>query len=107
MRSNNVTEKATKTVFLLGVLNLCMAPLLSNSSTGLLLMMIVNGSVITHLHSLGKKRRPASNALAAANSLFMDKADRELNEIENAFRNIINGGAAVHDDVLAVVFRRR
>ena len=107
MRSNNVTEKATKTVFLLGVLNLCIAPFLSSSTTGLLMLAFINGSVITHLHGIGKKRRPASNAIAAANSFFMDRADRELNDVENAFRNIINGGAAVHDDILGVVLRRR
>lgn len=106
MRSSSVTEKATKTVLLMSVVNLCMAPFLSQSSTGLALMLAVNGGLITHLQSLGKRRRAGSNMLAAANSLFMDKADQELNAIENTFRNIINGGAAIYDDILRAFTRR-
>ncbi len=106
MHRSNVPEKASKTFFLLCAVNLCMAPFLSQSTTGLLSMLIINGALITHLHSIGKRRRPGANAITAANGFFTNRADQELNEVDNALRNIINGGAALFDDICRAVLRR-
>ncbi len=107
MRSNaNVEEKMTKTMTLLGIANVIMSPLLIiDSRVGLVAMLAVNGLLMVNLHEIGRSRRPGSNAIVAVNSIFADRANREVTEADNAIRNIINGGAAIHDE-LALRLRR-
>tara|TARA_R110000868_G_scaffold236416_3_gene490446 strand:+ start:544 stop:867 length:324 start_codon:yes stop_codon:yes gene_type:complete len=101
MRSNsNVEEKMGKTGALLGLANIVMSPLLfSDSRAGLVVMVALNGFLLSHLHGLGKRRRPGSNALSAVHSIFVDPTDREVIETDNTIRNIINGGAAMFDSL--------
>jgi hypothetical protein len=102
--NNNIEEKTIKTAQLVGLANLVCSPLLLiNSQVGLVALIAMNSYLIYSLHGLGKSRRPGANALTKAQSLFSSQTNTNSNEIENGVRNIINGGAALHDEVTAFV----
>jgi len=103
MRSNaNVEEKMTKTGLVLGIANLVMSPLfIIDARVGLVAMLAVNGILLASMHDVGKSRRPGSNALVAANSMFADRSSRQAVATDNAIRNVINGGASFYDEAAA------
>lgn len=111
MRSNaNVDEKMSKTGTVLGIASLLMAPLLLiDARLGLVAMLAVDGILLASMHDVGRRRRPGSNALVVANSIFADRANRQVAETDNAIRNVINGGAALYDDLAtaAEIYSRR
>jgi len=129
-RNDNITEKATKTALLLGAINLFTAPAYNvNTSLGLLISIVANAFSIFKFHEIGKERRAGSNALITihstassyVSSLFSffnpknktsPSLEKEANkqEMDNAGRNVINGGAAVADkitDYINVMTSRR
>ncbi|STX27893.1 Uncharacterised protein [Legionella beliardensis] len=102
MQNNNkkLEEKLVKTSIIIGLGNLIVSPVyLIDSKLGLAFTIAVNAFLIQQLHNIGKSRRPGSNALNSINTFFSSKAAAESSEIENAFRNIINGGDAVYNEV--------
>ena len=105
--NNTVEEKAAKTALLLGALNLVTAPLAilaTNRSLGMLLTIAANVFVIYKLHELGKSRRSGSNMLNTVNTFVSSKLPGDSNiqsaEVDNSVRNIINGGAAITDELV-------
>jgi hypothetical protein len=93
--------KTIKTLELLGALNLIMSPLLLvDLKFGVGAMIILNGLVLNYLHNLGLSRRPASNLMVRTYSMFAPHLRTESLEINNGLRNIVNGGAAVFDELV-------
>ncbi|QRN02423.1 hypothetical protein GH742_00185 [Legionella sp. MW5194] len=100
----SLEEKAlkTRTVFLAA--NLIVLPFYCIDSTfGLAVSIVVNAVLLKALHDLGQSRRPGSNLLHATNRFFSNMTGREnAEELNNTFRNVINGGAAVYDEMSLV-----
>ncbi|KTD45912.1 hypothetical protein Lrub_2709 [Legionella rubrilucens] len=100
----SLEEKAlkTRTVFLAA--NLIVLPFYCIDSTfGLAVSVALNVVLLKVLHDLGQSRRPGSNLLNAADRFFSNMTGRNHEDLNNTFRNIINGGAAVYDE-MSVVF---
>lgn len=99
-------EKVQKTGLLMGLVNLIVSPLyIVDSKMGLTVAIAANAAVLYQLHELGKSRRPGSNAINKIKTFFSSQTDTNSSEVNNAFRNIINGGAAVHDELTSFVPR--
>jgi len=100
---NNIQEKTQKTAQLVGVANLVTSPLLLvDLRIGITALIAVNSILLYYLHGLGKSRRPGSNALNTVSTFFAAQTNTNSNEIENTFRNIVNGGAALHDECRSI-----
>lgn len=100
----NLQEKIEKTgaVFLVAnILSLGVAALFLDTKFCFLALVVSNASLIYHLHEIGKSNRVGSNLIVNMASFFA--SSRLANEIkeENAIRNVINGGAAIYDEVVA------
>lgn len=108
-RNDNTPEtKAIKTALLLGVINLATSPLYCISgSASSLLALVVNALSIFQFHELGKSRRPGANFATKGWSLFASWVSPispvETNEVDNTYRNIINGGAAIADETINTI----
>lgn len=94
-------EKAIKSFVVLGVTNLVVEGLgyLSQTNLGLIGSLALNGVLLYSMHELGRRRRPGANLRTRAGSFFASVIDAPSSDLENAFRNIINGGAAMYDEV--------
>jgi len=119
MQRNDDTEQAVKTALLLGAINFLVTPAYGiSTSVGILMSIGTNVFSIFKLHELGKERRIGANALTNIQSTFFsntssffalfsyrnkisDSLKNEANnkEMDNASKNIINGGAAVVDKI--------
>ncbi|STX50409.1 Uncharacterised protein [Legionella busanensis] len=96
-----VEEKAANTSKLLGLVNLIITPLYAlDTKVGLTVTLTANAFLLSYLHELGKRRRPGSNTINKINTFFSSQAKTESLEVENALRNIVNGGDAVYNEVL-------
>lgn len=94
------TEDTQKTALLLGVGNLILSPLYYvNAKLGITASLALTAAAIYELHELGKSRRPAGNAVNKANNFFSSITGAESSDIDNAVKNIVNGGAAVYDQI--------
>lgn len=103
---DNPETKTLKTLIVFGCANLLLTPLtLIDSNYWLISSVLVNAFLLRELHSLGKSRRPGSNLLSNTNNFFSSHITGNSSQTENAFRNVINGGAAVHDEVAAKLVR--
>lgn len=101
--NDHFDEKSTKTAILVGALNIAISPLLIiDSRIGVAALVIANSLLTYYLHEFGKSRRPGSNALNSVNTFFAAQVGVGSNEVENKFRNIINGGAAVCDEFVTM-----
>lgn len=89
-------NKAQKTAQLLGVANLMLSPLYF---VDLRIAIVTNAAALYYLHELGKSRRLGSNLLHQAHTFFSSQTHARSLGLNNAFRNLINGGAAVYDKV--------
>lgn len=99
-----VKEKTQKTALLLSAANLIVTPLLFlDKRMAYTTWIIMNSLLLHHLHKLGKSRRPGSNALNSLRSFFAGQINGSAYEVENTFRNIINGGAALYDDLISFI----
>ncbi|MDX1836190.1 hypothetical protein DIZ81_02835 [Legionella taurinensis] len=100
----SVEDKALKTGKVVVAANLIVLPFYCIDSTlGLAVSVAVNAVLLKVLHDLGQSRRPGSNLLNAANRFFSNMTGSENHEeLNNTFRNIINGGAAVYDEMNCV-----
>lgn len=104
-RNDNVDVKSAKTACLLGALNLLVVPVAcytTKGSLGLLLTLAANAFVIYKFHELGKSRRLGSNIANQTNRFFSARLPEgavQSTELENTFRNVINGGAAITDEI--------
>jgi len=95
-----IEEKKTKTIELLKYANLVLAPLyLVDKQIGLVAALTFNAFFINYLHDLGKRRRSGANTLNKINTFFSSQGNENSLEVHNALRNIINGGAAIHDEI--------
>lgn len=101
---NHLEVKAVKTAALLAAVNCGVSTVVdTESSGGILLLVMANVFSIYKLHELGEKRRPGSNMLTTIGGLFASPRERDEQEVDNACRNIINGGAAVADIAVETV----
>jgi hypothetical protein len=101
-QQKDLEDKAIKTAILLGALNVIASPLWLTSSAGLLLTVAANALVIYKFNEIGERRRPGNNMLARGQTFFSTYLPNEYlqpNEVENSLRNVINGGAAVFDEI--------
>jgi hypothetical protein len=93
-------DKIVKTVELLICVNAGLAGLVMvDPNIYLLIALAVNALILHHLHELGRRRRPGSNLLNGLNSIFASRGEADSREIDNMLRNIVNGGAAIHDEI--------
>lgn len=93
-------EKLQKTVELIFCVNAVLASLyLIDAKLYFVAALLVNGMMLHALNDLGLRRRPGSNFLNTVNSIFASRGEANSREIENIFRNIINGGAALNDEL--------
>ncbi|MFZ4076571.1 MAG: hypothetical protein ACOYKA_01170 [Legionellaceae bacterium] len=95
---NNVETKTAKTALLMGVPNLLilLPACISGSVFGLVVALAINAAALFILHQLGKDKRSVSNAVSSVKGFFSSQA-----ETDNVFRNIINGGAHIVDQILS------
>ncbi|MCE0722543.1 MULTISPECIES: hypothetical protein [Legionella] len=112
-RNDPPEVKMQKTLQVLGVVNLILSPLLLiDSRLALTAGLIVNGLLISQLHEIGKKRRPGSNLLNQGRTYFsgmffaQNSSNDHVGEVDNALRNIINGGGAIHDEITTAFSNR-
>lgn len=104
-QKNKIQEKFEKTTKVVAAVNLMLLPLyVSVSKFSLLVSLIVNAALLHYFESLGKSRRPGLNALTSIQSFFSTSKNPESNELYNRYRNVINGGAAVYDELAARFF---
>ncbi len=96
----SVEDKTVKTGQLFIAANLIVLPFYCiDTSFGLAVSVVLNTALLKSLHDLGQSRRPGSNLLHAANRFFSNVTGSDNNDLNNKFRNIINGGAAVYDQM--------
>ncbi|KTD07749.1 hypothetical protein [Legionella jamestowniensis] len=101
MTQEQLKEKLDKTLCLLAVASLASSIFyLVDVKFGLAATIAINGCALYAFHEIGKNRRIGSNVLHRAHTFFAAQGNRESAEIYNAFRNIINGGAAVYDELI-------
>jgi len=107
MKTNEVsTEKTQKTSALLAVFNLILSPLYYlNAKLGLTTSIVLTGAALYELHEIGKSRRPGSNTLNNMNNFFAAQTGAPTSNIDNAVRNIVNGGDVVFDELAALVHK--
>ncbi|MGQ3887917.1 hypothetical protein ACQUW5_02650 [Legionella sp. CNM-1927-20] len=99
-KDKKVEEKVTNTSKLLGLTNLIITPLYAfDAKIGLTATITANALLLYHLHELGKRRRPGSNTINKINTFFSSQANSESLEVDNALRNIVNGGDAVYNEL--------
>ena len=92
-------DKAQKTGVLIAVGNVLLSPLYyADTKLGLAASLALTSAAIYKLHELGKSRRPGANTLNQVNTFFSSQTDTRSSEIENSFRNVVNGGAAIFDE---------
>lgn len=101
MQNNRgLEEKFAKTTALFGGVELVSSiAFLCDSKLGLLVGLCANAYLIYQLHEFGKQRRAGSNMMNSAYSFFAARAQVPTHDAENAFRNIINGGGYVFDEI--------
>jgi len=96
--------KTAKTAVLFGVTNIFVGLLsIVNSNSGILAFISLNSALMYYLHDLGKSRRVGANAINTGYSFFSSRVDNPGHDVENAYRNVINGGAAVVDEIEQIV----
>jgi hypothetical protein len=104
-QNNKLAVKTIKTAELFGLVNLVISPLyLFDTSVGLAVSTAVNAFLLYQLHELGKSRRPGSNRINTIRTFFSSQTNSESLEVDNAVRNLINGGDAIYDE-LALSFK--
>lgn len=107
-RDNLAQEKMNKTMKLLVGVNAVLALLaLIDDKLYILAAIAANAALIHALHELGKQRRPGSNTINSINTLFSSQTEAKTREIDNAMRNIVNGGAAIHDEIVDTIVSMR
>jgi len=109
--NHDVEGKMVKTGLLLGGISLATyitASFLSNSTVGLLITIAVDALAINKLHEMGKSRRAGSNFFNTVQTHVAARSDGKIPsmDLENSFRNVINGGAAVVDEIAIAAGRR-
>ncbi len=108
--THDVEVKTIKTGLLLGGISFAVyviASSLTNASVGALITIAVDAVAINKLHELGKSRRAGSNFFNAVNTHVAARVPSVPSmELENGFRNVVNGGAAVADEILNAPSRR-
>ncbi len=97
-----IKEKNQKTKEIFFYTNLIVLPLALcvDFNTGLSLSLITNTALMYVLHEIGKQRRPGSNAINRIQGFFAGSQRQAELEVDNAHRNVINGGAYLYDLVL-------
>ena len=104
MQRNGPEEKTAKTALLVGAANILTLPFFAyDTGLGLAAMAALNSFILYSLHSYGKERRAGSNLLNTGRTFFAAHTNTQGREVENTFRNIINGGAAVTDELAAAL----
>lgn len=105
MRANDqaILEKTVKTGALVVAAAAGTAAVSGNNQLGLIA--VISGAVLLVAHQLGAQRRRGSNIQASASAavqsgLFDNKDAATAIQVENAARNVINGGAAIVDGVV-------
>jgi hypothetical protein len=119
-RDDSYDVKMQKTLNVLGVVNLLLSPLLLvDARFALTAALIVNALLISQLHEIGRKRRVGSNLINQGRTFFSGSflssnistqgTSSEINtgEIENAIKNVINGGGAIYDEVTSYLQTHR
>jgi len=91
-------NKMVKTGLLFGLFNLASYSILGWVTTG-----VLDLCILYYFHELGKSRRLGANVASKGLSLFSSYAPKTMNiqtnEVENTFGNVINGGAAIADEL--------
>jgi len=106
--SKSQEKKAIKTLHLVGIINLFILPLeLVDSRLCLIASLAINARFIYELHDLGKRRRPGSNIINKAAAFFSTPLEADVLRLDNCLRNIINGGAALHDHISVESLKHR
>jgi hypothetical protein len=96
----NTENKVIKTSLLIGLINLTLSPLyLIDTKLGLTASIAANTYLLHQLYELGKRRRLGSNILHGIHTFFSSQTNLESLELDNALRNIINGGEAIYDEL--------
>lgn len=92
-------QEVEKAGAVLGVANLLLAPFYwADSRWGLFASIGLTSVAVYGLHEIGKERRPVPNAINTANRFF-PQGGPPGSEIDNAFKNVVEGGVAVFDQV--------
>ncbi|ASQ47479.1 hypothetical protein [Legionella clemsonensis] len=102
MRQNQqLQKKFDKTLCLLAAVNLVTSVFyLVDTKFGLAATLAISAGTLYAFHEIGKNRRVGSNALHRVHTFFSAQVNRDSAEVYNAYRNIINGGAAVYDELI-------
>lgn len=106
--------KVPKTVALFSGANLaCSLVACADGRVGFIGALIMNSWLIYQLHELGKSRRPGANLVVQgtdvvsrlSQGLFGKKAEKAIQDdkLDNAVRNVCNGGAAMFDSICATL----
>ncbi|WP_454785894.1 hypothetical protein [Legionella sp. WA2024007413] len=94
-------DDAGKTGTLIALGNTILAPLYwVDAKLGLTTAIIGTGVFLYGAHEIGKKRRPIQNGVNNLNSFFGGNTGDKSTEVENAFANIVVGGAAMFDEIM-------
>lgn len=97
--------KMLKTAALLGIINFFTVPAYQmTTSAWIFLAMGTNAFVLYQFAQMGERRRPGANLTTRAYSLFTSYLGQnntvQTNELQNAYRNVINGGAVYADEIM-------
>jgi len=104
-KTEHSNDKMLKTTLLLATINLLASPLyyVAGGSAGSLISLAINAFSVYQFHELGRSRRPGANAVTSARRFFSAQTSSQIGgdtqELENTYRNIINGGAALADEI--------
>src|SRR5689334_18659999 len=91
-------DKIKKTGVLLALVNV-----VSCCTLGKIATTALNICLLYYFHELGKSRRKGQNFATSGRSFFASYLPAgwiDTNEAENAFRNVINGGEVIADEVI-------
>jgi len=108
MQDRSPQDKMVKTAILFGAYNVVVMAIAGRVSSSLWLPLTLAANVFAlyKFNELGKERRIGQNFVTKSRSFFsshLPEGAIETNEIENTFSNILNGGAAIADEVMMQV----
>ncbi|MDI1351207.1 MAG: hypothetical protein PSV35_00310 [bacterium] len=98
MPSSEISPIQTeKTGFLLGLINLCLAPVYYlDTKLGLTASLAITAGVLYKCHQVGEARRPGANLEHKLKTTLFSAGS---NSCDNSVKNIVDGGAHIVDEV--------
>ncbi|WP_133137308.1 hypothetical protein [Legionella rowbothamii] len=96
------TEKVKNTSIVVGLLNVIALPaFFVDSRLGAGICLLLTGAALYQFNKIGESRRPGSNMVNRMNNFFAPYTGDPSTELDNAVRNIVNGGDSVYQQLFS------